>query len=295
MPNEPSFVRQGHAQAIMNVLRPAMHRWEELWFFSEAGVLDFPRDLSNAYNLTKLSISAGIIDEDAIEIIGPTLHNLPGVIRDLDLEVLDFDSLFLLGKCYPMHLERLERLKLNYEGWIQGILNLLSDVRDSLISADIHVDGQWSCSTQYRSLVPHISTASFTAIRYLKLWIYDANIDLFEYLEMGSLEVIDLSVNWITIQERARNIAPLVDFITNRSASLQTCTMKFNRSPYDWAAMAFYNPEIMRLRTYMFYNVGLETVMRYAIAGSPNVFTRIRLIPEDKPSRFTIGWDESNN
>ena len=272
-----------------------MHRWEELWFFSEAGVLDFPRDLSNAYNLTKLSISAGIIDEDAIEIIGPTLHNLPGVIRDLDLEVLDFDSLFLLGKCYPMHLERLERLKLHYEGWIQGILNLLSDVRDSLISADIHVDGQWSCSTQYRSLVPHISTASFTAIRYLKLWIYDANIDLFEYLEMGSLEVIDLSVNWITIQERARNIAPLVDFITNRSASLQTCTMKFNRSPYDWAAMAFYNPEIMRLRTYMFYNVGLETVMRYAIAGSPNVFTRIRLIPEDKPSRFTIGWDESNN
>lgn len=295
MPNEPSSVLQGHAQAIMNVLRPAMHRWEELWFFSEAGVLDFPRDLSNAYNLTKLSISAGIIDEDAIEIIGPTLHNLPGVIRDLDLEVLDFDSLFLLGKCYPMHLERLERLKLHYEGWIQGILNLLSDVRDSLISADIHVDGQWSCSTQYRSLVPHISTASFTAIRYLKLWIYDANIDLFEYLEMGSLEVIDLSVNWITIQERARNIAPLVDFITNRSASLQTCTMKFNRSPYDWAAMAFYNPEIMRLRTYMFYNVGLETVMRYAIAGSPNVFTRIRLIPEDKPSRFTIGWDENNN
>jgi len=295
MPNEPSFVRQGHAQAIMNVLRPAMHRWEELWFFSETGVLDFPRDLSNAYNLTKLSISAGIIDEDAIEIIGPTLHNLPGVIRDLDLEVLDFDSLFLLGKCYPMHLERLERLKLHYEGWIQGILNLLSDVRDSLISADIHVDGQWSCSTQYRSLVPHISTASFTAIRYLKLWIYDANIDLFEYLEMGSLEVIDLSVNWITIQERARNIAPLVDFITNRSASLQTCIMKFNRSPYDWAAMAFYNPEIMRLRTYMFYNVGLETVMRYAIAGSPNVFTRIRLIPEDKPSRFTIGWDENNN
>lgn len=273
-----------------------MDRWEEFWFSSEAGVQDFPQDLSKAHILTKLSISAGIIDQEAIEIIGPTLHNLPGVIRDLDLDILDFDGLFIFGKRYPMRLERLERLRLHYEGWIQGIINILSDVRGSLISADIHADGQWSYSTQYQSLASHIPTFSFTAIRYLKLWICDANVDLFEYLEMGSLEVIDLSVNWASIRmERARKIAPLVNFITDKSASLQACTMRFDRSPYDWASMAFYSPKIMRLRTYMFYNVELEAVMRYAIAGSHNVFTRIRLIPQSKPSRLTIGWDENDN
>ena len=222
MPRKSSIVYSAHAKAIMNVLKPEMHRSRELWYFSEAGLLDFPQNLSKAYNLTKLSISAGIIDEDAIRTIGPALHSLPGVIRDLDIETLDFDGLFLFGKCYPMRWDHLERLTLRYEGWMQGILNILSDVRTSLISADIHAEGQWSCSFQYHTLVPYIQTISFAAIRYLILWIYDANVDLFEHLEMGSLEVIELTVNWRPIPERARNIASLVNFIVSRERTPQT-------------------------------------------------------------------------
>ena len=105
---------------------------------------------------------------------------------------------------------------------MQGILNILSDVRTSLILADIHAEGQWSCSFQYQTLVPHIQTISFATIRCLILWIYDANMDLFEHLEMGSLEVIELTVNWRPIPERARNIASLVNFIVSRERTPQT-------------------------------------------------------------------------
>ena len=297
MPNDQSSLRVAHAEAIMNVLELEVHRWKELWFYSEIGVLGFPRDLSKANSLTKLSISAGIIDEDAIKLIGPTLHNVPGALRALNLDGVDFDGLYLFGRRYPMHLDHLERLTLQYDGWIQGILNILSDVQNSLISADIHVEGQWSHSTEYHSLASYNPHISLTTLRYLKLWIYDANLDLFDYLEMNSLMVVDLSVNWTTIPEYARSIAPLIGFIINRSPSLRTCTMKFNGLPTDWGTMAFRSPAIMRLRTYKFYNVALGSVTREEIAKSApfSIITRIRFIAEDIPLRFTIGWDEADN
>lgn len=292
MPSDQSPIRHSHAQAIFNVLSPYMIHWGELWFLSELGIEGFPRDLSRARHLTKLSIDAGILDEDAIEVVGPSFVTFPGIIRELHLEVATFDWITLWGRYYNMRLSGLETLGLQYEGWMEGVLNILSETRTSLTSANIHVDGQWSASPEYHTLSPDAQFTSFPMLRHLRLEIYDANLDLFKFLEMGGLKVLEVSITWSEVPRHARNIGPLLSFIEDRSPSLHTCAMWFDELRSNRSTQFFRSPTLSRLSTYKICNVKVESNTRQIIASSAshNIMNRISLIPEPSPGRFSVGW-----
>jgi hypothetical protein len=267
-------------------------RWGELWFYNERGVEGFPQDLSGACNLTKLSIDAGILDEDAITAIGPSFGKFSGVLRELDLEVVTLDWMMAWGGRYNMRLDGLQRLALRYEGWMQGILDVFSEAQATLISAKIFVDGQWSQSPEYHTFLSDTQGVSLINLRHLRLHIDDANLDIFNFLEMRALEMLDVIVTWPRVPGVAADIRPLIFFIEGGMHSLRACTIWCGELPSNLAAVFFRSPVLSRMKTYKVCNVMIESDTKQILSTSAprSIQNRISIYPEASPTRFTIGW-----
>ncbi|KAJ3566048.1 hypothetical protein NP233_g7252 [Leucocoprinus birnbaumii] len=293
MPTDEDLTRTIRVREMWEFLYRYSGQWGELWYFSESGLGGFPQDLSRSHNLKKLSIDAGLLDEEAIDQVGPSFVGFRGSIRELDLEIATYDWIFHWGESKVAALNSLERVRLQYEGWTQGILNIFSEAATSLVSAQINADGQWSISPEYHDFDSDVQSISLTALRYLELRISDANLDLFNFLEMRVLEALDVSVNWNGLPDESRDILPLLSCIEpGRTDVLKYCTMQFDVLPSSWATLVFRSPTLSRLSTYRIHNVEVvgNTKEIIASAAPHNILGRISLSPEAQPGYFTIGW-----
>ncbi|KXN81970.1 hypothetical protein AN958_03378 [Leucoagaricus sp. SymC.cos] len=291
--NNSSSNRSGHLNAIFDLLALYMPRWEELWFYSEVGLEFFPRNLSMARNLTKLTIDAGFLDEGAVKELEPGFKVFPGALRDVDLSVVTFDWIHSwLVQC-EVDLDRLERLQMSYEGWMQGVLDLLDQSQDTLVSAQIHAEGQWSLYDDYHTFSSNTERISMSRLRSIHLDIWDANLDIFNYLHTGNLMFLDVSVHWSNIESpEARDMTPLLEFIDRGPPVLELCRVRIEKYRSYWPRVFFRSQILAQLHTYEICGVQLSADVRQAVLSSASRAIRNRLtyVREDTPGYCTVGW-----
>jgi hypothetical protein len=294
MPNDRSSIRSSHIRGVFSILFSTIHRWGELWFYSDLGVDGFPRSLSLARNLTKLTIDAGALDEDAVASIGPSFRNFHGRLLVLNLENVTFDWIMMWTGQYGMQLTWLRSLTMQYEGWMQGVLHILSEAQNNLESANIHVDGQFSQSSEYYTFTHNVSAAALSRLCHLHLEIFDANLDIFNFLEMERLQVLDVSVNWSSMVPRERReIMPLLQFIESGLHSLRACKIWCDRVRSNWITVLFRSSTLFNIPTYRICNVkfGHDTMHLIDVSASPTIKHRLGCVPE-RLGYFTVGWTD---
>ncbi|KAF9441961.1 hypothetical protein P691DRAFT_790258 [Macrolepiota fuliginosa MF-IS2] len=289
MPSDDNSDRFCYMEDIFKKLSLHIRRWQELWFHSDAGVSGFPMNLYRARKLTRLSIDAGSLDEEATEEIGPAFRNFHGPLRDLNLEGATYDWIFSWNKEYGVRLNRLTGLKLEYEGWMQGVLNILSGA-PNLTWAIIEADGNWS-QPEYH-VFDNTLGARLSKLRYLQLHIQDANLDLFRWLQTRLLETLDITVSWSQLPDHEKDPAPLLNFIERSEHILLDCRIEIPGLPSNWVTAFFRSPRLSIILRYRICNVAVDSNLMHDINSimPPVIRPRLTMAPEQVPGYYSLGW-----